>query len=278
MPKTTSLVLLIVLLGCGSPAPGVRAIPDDNLAYPVLVKHESGETGSGFYINSGSEIFLVTARHVLTKEPLGTVPELVSHKATLLSFGKDPSDPNKNIFLLDLDILARDNQIRYHLKQDVAIVRMGVLDVAKPTETKWHPITGVTVQSQHGIVWLDVNNINNFKRFANVLVANEVFLFGYPTCLGIPGYDRPLLRKGIISGMNRNMQTIILDCPAYPGNSGGPVTEVDRANSQLVFPVIGIMTDFVPVAMTQGNSGYSRIVPMDFVLELLDASQGKKQR
>jgi hypothetical protein len=47
-----------------SPQQSLRAIPDDNLAYPVFVVAGS-TTGSGFYISTEKEIFFVTAKHVL---------------------------------------------------------------------------------------------------------------------------------------------------------------------------------------------------------------------
>lgn len=42
-----------------------RAIPDDNLAYPVLISLGNGTSGSGFYLNSSDAVYLVTAKHVL---------------------------------------------------------------------------------------------------------------------------------------------------------------------------------------------------------------------
>ena len=52
-----------------------RAMPDDNLAYPVLITLKTGG-GSGFYLNAKTAIYLVTAKHVLfdpnTGKLLGT--------------------------------------------------------------------------------------------------------------------------------------------------------------------------------------------------------------
>ena len=43
----------------------MRAIPDDNLAIPVLIKLQNGATGSGCYVTDGPHLHLVTAYHVL---------------------------------------------------------------------------------------------------------------------------------------------------------------------------------------------------------------------
>src|SRR5271166_2532588 len=47
------------------PPPSQCALPDDNLGYPVLIKLNNGNTGSGFYLKSGTALYLVTAKHVL---------------------------------------------------------------------------------------------------------------------------------------------------------------------------------------------------------------------
>jgi len=85
------------------------------------------------------------------------------------------------------------------------------------------------------------------------------------------------------------LKSIILDCPVYAGNSGGPVLQVEQVGLraqglQIEFAVIGVVAEFVPVAeewlnkthgysnFEIGNSGYSVATPMDFVLEIISAS------
>jgi hypothetical protein len=129
---------------------------------------------------------------------------------------------------------------------------------------------------------------DNIRRFSDVLVGNDVILFGYPTSLGIPQrpqFDthRPLLRKGVVAGLNLQKRAIILDCPVYQGNSGGPVIEIEMDDKKLLtwhFYIIGVVSEFVPFEdvwlnlreryfnTTMLNSGYSVVVPMDFVLEI----------
>jgi hypothetical protein len=90
---------------------------------------------------------------------------------------------------------------------------------------------------------------------------------------------RPLLRKGIVAGLNPAKKSIVVDCPSYPGNSGGPVLQIERQLTTSKFEIIGVVIEYVPfveaveVARTPGaalaNSGYSIVAPMDFVLELI---------
>jgi hypothetical protein len=69
------------------------------------------------------------------------------------------------------------------------------------------------------------------RKFADVLISNDVYIFGYPSSVGHSGqldHTRPLLRKGIVAGKNEAKNTIILDCPVHQGNSGGLALQIDR--------------------------------------------------
>jgi hypothetical protein len=97
---------------------------------------------------------------------------------------------------------------------------------------------------------------DSVTRFDHVLTGNEVIVFGYPNSLGLqqkPQFDshRPLLRKGIVAGQNLQRRSIILDCPAYQGNSGGPVLQIeaDDANPFMThYSIIGVVSEFIPFA------------------------------
>jgi len=260
-----------------STPPSHRALPDDNLGYPILITMRVG-TGSGFYLNTGTAIYLVTAAHVLYDPDSGPDSgQLRDTTFDLLSYSGDPSDLSPNCVTVDTKRLEAGS-IRRHPAMDV--VAMKVFKFGE-TERYILPLPGVQLQEQarHGILSVGMVNV---ARFADVLVGNDVILFGYPTSLGLrpmPQIDlkRPLLRKGIVAGENRANHSIILDCPAYAGNSGGPVVEVDNENAfNRRYRIIGVVDQFVPytpAGIPQGavaaNSGYSVIIPMDYVLELV---------
>lgn len=288
----------------GSIADEQRAIPEDNLAYPVLIMWENGSTGSGFYVNTGTGVYLVTAKHVLFDERTHNLPECgfdpITQKALvcwirLLSYSKDPEDQTRDLLRLDLSVLQKNGDVKAHPSRDVAAVRL--FSVTKPADSPPAPgsaqgpapprrilsLPGVTVESmaKDGILGVDIGSIKPFNR---VLVGNDVVLFGYPTSLGLkqtPQLDprRPLLRKGIVAGTDPSNESIVLDCPVYFGNSGGPVLELDRVGFMTHLVIIGVVSQYVPfvevggsntVAMqVMANSGYSIATPMDFVLELI---------
>ena len=261
-----------------------RAVPDDNLAYPVLITLKGGGQGSGFFLNLQTDTFLVTARHVLFKEK---TDDLLAPEAELRSYARNPNDKSKNIFQLDLSALKQGGNIKKHATHDVAVIRIGVRihgtdqdTVARSLKT----LDGVVIKESAASGILGVGD-STIKRFAEVMTANDVFIFGFPTSLGLKAipqidYLRPLLRAGVVAGTNEQAQTIILDCPAYGGNSGGPVLEVEEDGFVKKFQIIGVVSQFVPVAetwrnMTHGynntnisNPGYAIAIPMDFVLDL----------
>jgi hypothetical protein len=144
-------------------------------------------------------------------------------------------------------------------------------------------VTGVKSEanSKAGLLGVALDSV---KRFKDVLVGNDIVLFGYPNSIGLeksPQFDshRPLLRKGIVAGTDPSKPSIVLDCPSYFGNSGGPVLEVDRQVFQTRFSIIGVVSQYIPYVNSASsqtssiviftNSGYSVATPMDFVLELI---------
>jgi len=249
-----------------------RALPDDNLGYPALVII-GASTGSGFFLNTETATYLVTATHVLFNPPTG---QLFAPSFTLLSYSRDPTDRTPNRIAVNTVLLGTQNVIR-HQTMDVTVVRL----FNHNTEHRLMPLSGVTVQesARAGILGVGLDAIT---RFNDVLVGNEVVLFGYPTSLGLQvmpqiEQQRPLLRKGIVAGENIARHSITLDCPVYPGNSGGPVIEIDQ-NGPFArrYTMIGVVDQYVPYAdggrsfTIMANSGYSVIIPMDFVLELVN--------
>lgn len=232
-------------------------------------------------MNCDNATYLVTARHVLFDKASGAfhAPQVI-----LTSYSRDPTEATKNIFTFDLTGLLAAGHIKSDAVKDVAVVRYGISD---PASHVMDVVPGVTVKSTAplGIVGVGMSTVRLYDK---VMTANEVYLFGYPVSLGIPqipqiDYARPLLRKGIVAGKNDVRRTIILDCPVYPGNSGGPVMEVEEQALARRFFIIGVMLEFVPTLhpligppTAQGsnvlaNSGYSVAAAMDDVMQLVRA-------
>lgn len=329
------LILFLTLFLYPAYAQSLRDIPDDNLAYPVLlisIQADTPYSGSGFYYNNDQAIFFITARHILFEETSAVVtkefsiPASLKHRiearedektkgnvllsfygvmsdserdefkaaqksdldktvidrlhrdsqklklkintATLFSYPPKPEQTGLNEIVLELAKLYQSGKIKYHLSADVALIEFGTTKKGEEHKS-WEPLDGATYKGA-GIVGLEKTGV---KMFDDVLVGNTVYTFGYPTSLSInPFLDikLPLLRRGAVAGKNTFLKVIILDCPAFAGNSGGLVIEarqVDIGNRK--FEAIGLITNFVPYLPKLQNSGYSIAVPMDFVLELI---------
>lgn len=312
MRRSSILICLALLVFFAGTATAQREIPDDNLAYPVLITLGNGNFGSGFFLNTKDSVYLVTAKHVLF-DP--TNQRLFDQHATLLSYSKDLSDSTPNRIVLDFAILQQAGKVKPHPSQDIVVVQVfnevsappplpgsnlsvppqppeappsqGSSPQAAQPVRNMLPVAGVQIVSYaaSGILGADISALRTFDK---VLVGNEAMVFGYPNSLGLQQFpqldpNRPLLRKGIIAGTNQAKKSIILDCPVYFGNSGGPVLEMDRGPFTTQLSIIGVVDQYVPFVQGGGsqsptmafamqiqtNSGYSIAIPMDFVLELV---------
>lgn len=253
----------------------MRAIPDDNLAFPVLITLDTGVQGSGFFFNTENNTYLITAKHVFIENG-----KLLGRVATILAYPVELHSAGKIVIEIDMAAVEKSKDFKVHNTHDIVAIKI-INRIKEKGQLMAYFREGVILKQKAGtgIVAAHIGAITLFK---NVLVSNQIILFGYPSSLGIKNipqidYDIPLLRSGIIAGVNQQMGTIIIDCPVYPGNSGGPVLQVESEGVGIrKFSIIGVVSQYVPFAqldpaskVTLSNSGYSIVVPIDKVLELL---------
>lgn len=262
------------------------AIPDVNLSMPVLAKLENGDEASGFYLRDETKAYFVTARHVLFSSPTWTISTLRANTGHFISYSGRADLSEKVEIKIDLRALLNAGRVKCHDNYDVCVTYIG--DVKTVGANSYNISLPATMiqridSGKYGIVSTGTTDV---RKFDSVQVGNESYIFGYPSSIGLKqmpqiDYDRPLLRKGIIAGKNPANKTIIIDSPVYFGNSGGPVIQVDREPFNASYLLIGVVSEFVPFIdlwenknmkytnISVSNSGYSVIVPIDFVLDLL---------
>jgi len=260
----------------------MQNIPSDNLAYPILLNLESGSSGSGFIVNDGKQSYLVTAKHVLC-DPKNN---LESHALRMTCPSSNINDDSTSVIDLNLEVLLKDGNLKIHPTADVSAVKIfDIIDKKDDGSYKQNPTKGTSVVkiADGGTVAI---NIEKPKFIKDVLISNDIFLYGYPSSIGMrkmPQFDytKPLLRKGIIANINTKMNTIILDCPVYYGNSGGPVIEVENVGTRINHTLVGIVSQFIPfvenwknvqtghVNTEISNSGYSVAVALDSLFEII---------
>jgi hypothetical protein len=266
-----------------------RAVPEDNLAYPVLLVLKTvvaTSQASGFFINTPHAQYLATAHHFLAEQDAlvrdpKTNTYVTGASIMVISYSRDPTDNTQNKYVLNLHELQENGHIKTDLSVDILLITLAELS-ALPSSDKpvsLTPVAGVNIlqTAKQGSVGVALDAI---KKFDQVLIGNDVLMYGYPTSIGLANLpqiipDRPLLRKGIVAGKNFQQHTLILDCPSYQGNSGGPVFEIDRRITQNAFYLIGVAEQYVPYAMGSptinilNNSGYSIAAPTDAVIEMI---------
>ena len=279
------LTLIAVTVLYTNSAIAKRAIPDDNLAYPVLITLENGNdqvlgTASGFYLNTDNSTYLVTAKHAFDyglpdpKTNKIAVPDL---KLELLSYSKDLPTLRRNLLTVNFSTVRESGDVRTHSSHDVAVIKIETIVRGSDGQPSGAFTEGVSPIEVGGILVVSMQAVRTYDQ---VLVGNDAILYGYPVSLGLPDspqFDplRPLLRKALVAGQDPKKHVIIIDGAVYRGNSGGPVFEIDTEGFQTNYVLIGVLVEFIPlVEKTQDfnfliNSGYSVAEPMDFVLELI---------
>ena len=264
-------------------------IPIDNLSYAGLLVIDTNKSyGSGFRLKYNDKNYLITAKHVLFDEN-----EKLWGKILVLTFqNPEPGVDNTTILQVDLE----GAKIHSSKTSDVAVILIGYnkklyddetpLKELKTKNKRSTTLYGETYISllkggQHGVS-VDPEATRNLS---DIRIANDVYLMGYPTSLGLQkneyfDYAKPLLRKGIISGINHKERTFIIDCPSYQGNSGGPVVEDCEDD---YFRVIGLVSRYIPyetkwfsnrdkiINTELTNSGYTVCVPMDEIFQLIES-------
>lgn len=262
----------------------MRHIPENNLAYPVLIKMDTNGCGSGFFLKSKNSLYLVSAKHVFLNQSDDSL--LCKKEFSITSYAQDILIKEPMKITIQIELLK--NEIKKHNIYDVVVIKIG--DLKFNPETKIENVIfldGVNAtQLPEGflIVWTSEEQI---KKYDDVLISNDIYILGYPVSVGEKGNDqidkdRPLLRKGIVAGKNESKRTIILDSPVYFGNSGGLVIEKEENNGIPSFLPIGIITQYIPfveelfslqhkeiVSINRANSGYSIAVSIDTILDLI---------
>jgi len=253
-----------------------RAIPDDNLLYPVLITVESQtgaqSFGSGFYLSKDGITYLVTAKHVLIPPPFNGQP-FIPITLKCMSYSSKIVQEDRIYDTAAYTNLNAQGLIKLSPDRDVAVVKLAyTVTTAQPTgEPNAAPTeqpgvnpqptqqpSGPTGQAVHppandsaarpqstylqfyeGFIVSSEKSANMRTATvdltkADVLVSNDTIVYGYPRSLALDVSTaqldplQPLLRRGLIAGVNDKNKTIILDSASYRGNSGAQLLKLNK--------------------------------------------------
>ncbi len=266
------------------------AVPESIINCSALVQ-VGGGFGSGFFIRDSSDIYFVTARHVVMNSNHNTKSKKVEHhlkapKIEVRWYPRNAESSNPNLMIIDISSLkASGNLVNgQSVEDDFVIMRIARVE-QKGGYGAIHYSSSVQRIGPDSSI--DPVTISATGKFQQTNIGNEVIMVGYPKSLGLknlPQYDfnRPLIRKGIVAGKNTNLESIVLDCPSYAGNSGGAVFEIlDKGLSQQ-YKLVGIVSQFIPLEevwinpnygiknVEWANSGYSIVIPIEKAIKKIE--------
>jgi|SRR5581483_11954877 len=264
----------------------MRLLPEQVLRIPTLIDMKDAGSASGFMAKNKGTVFFVTAKHVIFNRD-----NLVSKMADLFVYSNVAGFAERGVLRLNLEMLNDRGCIKQHSRDDIVVVKIGrgipigagIADISFDIESGVIP----TENPSNGAIIL-ADTETDFKKYDEIAISEEIFIFGYPASIGMKDfpqidYTKPLLRRGTVAGKNENLKTIILDCPVYFGNSGGPVLVVEELKGKRKHYIIGIVSQFIPFEENWfslqyritnkniENSGYSVAAPIDSMLELFGA-------
>ncbi len=145
-----------------------------------------------------------------------------------------------------------------------------------------------------GDSFTDHGGIPSSDQVRQISEGDGVFVLGFP--LGLLGEERnyPIVRQGAVARiqdwLHGHSETFLIDAPAFPGSSGGPVvlrpqSAAIKETQQITRPLLlGVNTGFIPsrdeaVSKQTGstrvifeeNSGLAHVVPISSLKEILDS-------
>lgn len=276
-------IIFLVLISIYSSA---QHLPEQLVSSPIFIKHKYG-TGSGFYLFDSLNVYFVTARHNLVDQQ----NKIFVSEIELTSYHKDPTTSDKNVILIDIQSAYKGKFLNSKPIYDILIIKIADFESGDNSKGAIKYYSFVTKKSSSS--WVDPIPIDVIRKFSDVYIGDEVFVFGYPSSIGLkqsPQFDhsRPLLRKGVVAAKYDKNKTIILDCPTYKGNSGGPVIRAFNSGLAIEYTLIGIVIEYIPyeeqwintksgqISADIYNSDYSVAIPADYILELI-SDFGKRQ-
>lgn len=258
----------------------MRNIPDKLLTTASLISTESS-SGSGIPYATEKGVYLVTAKHVLFDKN----NQLYNNEIEVSNPSTELSDKS----ILRLRINLTQAKVNFHPKDDVCIVKTGNNIGTEKGDIEIKIAEGVEIL-ERSVNTPGVAFLKDTLGIDDVLVSNNIYVLGYPTSVGLRhlpqfDYNTPLLRKGVIAGINKSGNTIILDCATYGGNSGGPVIQEAWDGTKKVFKLIGIVSQYIPYVQKWYNrrdelenkeylnSGYSVATSWNSVLETIETME-----
>jgi len=242
----------------------------------------SSQDGSGFIHEYSNDIYLITARHNLLEKNISTGNYELKHEIGSINFNLNYKDSilTERKLSFNFEKAFAQNLIYYSSDKliDVVAVKFGNSiprkeDITKKEIHYLYFVSHIYKDNELGGN-LETITEHSLAKPESIIEGNRTFLFGFQNHLGmlsLPQYEvkRPLLRSGIVAGINHQTNRYIIDATSFKGNSGGPVLQIYDNRLQ----VIGIVIERIPLSPDGEyikDSGYSVVQPIHNLSKLLN--------
>jgi len=238
-----------------------------NFSYATFLSVDfGGSTGSGFRLSCFNKEYLITAKHVVFEKIYDIYGKIVSHKPRLNIAITSQNSLGNRAYAYEADVDLAKSKIKLFGDSDLCLIE---LEGGK-NYTVNNSGYQITVADENDLLQLD-----------SISIASQILIVGFPSSLLNPeifDVQRPLLRTGIVAGINEANKTFIIDSPAFYGNSGGAVIQITDNNLH----IIGVVSKYIPFVTEWFNtrekefsrqefynSGYAICEPLDEIIDYL---------
>jgi hypothetical protein len=255
--------------------------------------------GTGFLLgvqdSNSTFAYLVSAKHVL--QPLLSTQDTLGVRFNL----KDSNDARTVVFSIEGQHYGKRWLEHSNPVIDLAVVLLPIFPKIKNLDVVLLPVKAPNDDLFAGTVWL--------KKY-KVGAGDRAFTLGLVPYLYDPKQQNLVLaRFGAVSLLpaheidlrDGRQKAYFLDCQAFGGNSGGPAfVLIERSEKGALLAgwrigLLGVVTEFVPspIRIAKGrrtdsepnevlvpveNTGISKVVPVDYLIDILFSEEQKQYR
>jgi hypothetical protein len=296
--KIFNCIILTILIGALPAICGTFTIPDWVMKSCVFVMKGDKAEGTGFLLGVKEQestfCYFITAKHVIS-------PALKSEPVLRLRLNKKDGS---NAEVVDFPMIGFKN--KPWIEHSNPAVDLAIAPLAIFNKIEKYDVQMYTVKSEDDDLFASQAFIQRFK----VRPGDSAFTIGLVPYLFIKDNENLVMsRSGTISMVGTKELNIpggkqiahFLDCAAFGGQSGGPafVLLERNENGALIagwkIGLLGVVTEFVPsplrsakVRLTEEaqkeaiipieNTGISKIVPVDYAIDIIFSKDQKDFR
>lgn len=296
MASTFLSIIAILGLHIGLATAGTFTIPDWLMKSCFFVMKGTDAIGTGFLVGVQDQdrtfYYFVTAKHVI-------VPALTDSKVLHLRLNKKGGN---GADVVDFPLITFEG--KPWLEHEKSVVDLAVVPLAIGNKINDYDVNLISADTPTSDAFATQSFISRFK----IRPGDRAFTLGLvPYLFSKDEKNIVMTRSGSISMIDDHelslpggkQKAYFLDSPSFPGQSGGPafvLLERNEAGDLIAgwrIALLGVVTQFVPsplrfgFAMTESNqqaliplenTGISKIVPVDYLTEILFSEKQKDFR